>query len=106
MRIKITPPVKRILEVELLNGKEIKLEVIRLKMNEVEAHDNKITELGIRYKANEITTDEYTFSILELGCVNFNRKDFADSDVDEVEQITTALTKLKSTKSPEEKKTQ
>ena len=106
MRIKITPSVKKVLEVELLNGKEVKLEVRRLMMNEVEANDNKITELGIRYKANKITTDEYTFSMLELSCTNFNRKDFANSEIDEVEQITTALADLKTTKSPEEKKTQ
>lgn len=106
MRIKINSSVARFLEVEKPDGTEVKLEVRRLKMNEVNEHDTKINELSERYKNNEITTDEYTFSMLELGCVNFNREDFLDFETEQVEQITLALSKLKSSKSTEEKKSQ
>lgn len=104
MKLALVASPKKVLEITLPSGKEIKLVLRKRTVREAAEGENKIKELSELRDANKMGSIEFIFESLDIVLEKFDREDFMDLELDHMATISKAIGNLQT--SDDEKKSQ
>ena len=104
-KLKLSRSPLQVLEIELPEGGVLRLEIKNPTVKQSKTDQRKLIQLGIDWKADNITTTEYSVAVIVILCNPFNVEELEELEVEHINQIAKKITELK-TDTEEDKKKQ